>query len=249
MKPMLSLLATSAIILSAGLANAAEINVAVAANFTDAATDIAKAFEAETGDTVLLSFGSTGKLYTQIANGAPFTVFLAADQARAKKAVDEGFAVAGSEFTYAIGKLVLFSEDADLVDADGAVLKAPDGFSKIAIANPTAAPYGSAAVETMKSLGLYETLEPKIVQGDSISQTFQFVATGNAELGFVALSQVIGEDSGSKWVVPADLYSPIAQDAVLTNKGADDETSKAFLEFLKGDKAEAIIASYGYATE
>ncbi|PRX11284.1 UNVERIFIED_ORG: molybdate transport system substrate-binding protein [Martelella mediterranea] len=249
MKPVYALLAAALAVLPAGFAGAAETNVAVAANFTNAAKDIAAAFTEETGDTVLLSFGSTGKLYAQIANGAPFSVFLAADQARAKKAVDEGFAVEGSEFTYAIGKLVLFSEDADLVDDNGAVLNAPDSFSKLAIANPAAAPYGAAAVETMTSLDVYDALQPKLVQGDSISQTFQFVATGNAELGFVALSQVIGGDSGSQWVVPAELYEPIRQDGVLTNAGADDDVAKAFLDFLKGDKATAIIEGYGYAVE
>nr|WP_272213641.1 molybdate ABC transporter substrate-binding protein [Marinicella sp. W31]MDC2879603.1 molybdate ABC transporter substrate-binding protein [Marinicella sp. W31] len=249
MKLILSLIAAAAVILPTGFANAKKINVAVAANFTDAAKDIAAAFEVETGDTVLLSFGSTGKLYAQIANGAPFSVFLAADQARVTKAVDEGYAVKGSEFTYAVGKLVLFSENADLVDDKGAVLKRPDDFSRVAIANPASAPYGAAALETMQALGVYDMLDARLVQGDSISQTYQFVATGNAELGFVALSQVIGSDHGSQWVVPDDLYRPIRQDAVLTEAGADNDTAKAFLDFLKGDKSEAIIESYGYAVE
>ncbi|WP_181409896.1 molybdate ABC transporter substrate-binding protein [Martelella alba] len=248
MKKTFALLAAVAALLPAG-AFAGEINVAVAANFTEAAKDIAAAFNQETGNDAVLSFGSTGKLYTQIANGAPFTVFLAADQARPEKAVTEDLAVEGSEFTYAIGKLVLYSSDAGLVDDEGAVLKSEDGFDKIAIANPDAAPYGAAAVETMKALGLYDTLTPKIVQGDSISQTYQFVTTGNAELGFVALSQVIDTEGGSQWVVPADLYTPIKQDAVLLKTGADDETSKAFMDFLKSDTAHKIIESYGYAVE
>jgi len=249
MKTILSRLAVAAIILMPGFASAAEINVAVAANFTDAAKDIAAAFEAETDNTVVLSFGSTGKLFAQIANGAPFDVFLAADQARAKKAVEDGYAVEGSAFTYAIGKLVLFSENKSLVDDSGEVLTKPDSFSRLAIANPASAPYGAAAVETLKALGVYGVTEEKLVQGDSISQTFQFVATGNAELGFVALSQVIGSDHGSKWLVPAALYTPIRQDAVLTNEGADDETAKAFIDFMKGDTARTIIESYGYAVE
>ncbi|WP_176085679.1 molybdate ABC transporter substrate-binding protein [Martelella sp. HB161492] len=248
MKNTFALLAAVAAFVPAS-AFAGQINVAVAANFTEAAKDIAAAFNQQTGDDAVLSFGSTGKLYTQIANGAPFTVFLAADQERPEKAVTEGLAVEGSEFTYAIGKLVLYSSDAGLVDDDGAVLKSEDGFDKIAIANPDAAPYGAAAVETMKALGLYDTLTPKIVQGDSISQTYQFVTTGNAELGFVALSQVIDTEGGSQWVVPADLYTPIKQDAVLLKTGADDETSKAFMDFLKSDTAHKIIESYGYAVE
>ena len=166
-----------------------------------------------------------------------------------KRQWNDGYAVQGSEFTYAIGKLVLFSEDAGLIGSDGKVLKEPERFSKLAIANPVSAPYGAAAVETMQALGVYNMMEAKLVQGDSIAQTYQFVATGNAELGFVALSQVIGHEGGSEWLVPAGLYTPIRQDAVLTNVGADDDTAKAFFAFLRGDKAKAIIESYGYAVE
>ena len=227
-------------------ARAAETNVAVAANFTAAAKDIASAFKAETGHEAVLSFGSTGKLYTQIANGAPFQVFLAADTKRPAKALAEGLGVAGTSFTYATGKIVLYSVDAALVDGDGKVLGTPDKFEKLAIANPKTAPYGAAAVEAMTKLGVYDSVKAKIVQGDSIAQTHQFVATGNAQLGFVALSQVVADDKGSKWVVPADLYAPIAQDAVLLKTGADSEAAKAFLAFLKGDTAHAIIEKYGY---
>ena len=230
-------------------AAAAETNVAVAANFTAAAKEIATAFEAETGHTATLSFGSTGKIYTQIANGAPFTVFLAADQARPEKAEAEGLAVAGSRFTYASGKIVLYSVDAALVDGEGAVLKTPDRFERLAIANPKTAPYGAAAVQAMEAMQVPQATLDKIVQGDSISQTHQFVATGNAQLGFVALSQVIGTQEGSRWIVPADLYTPIHQDAVLLKIGKDDEAAKAFITFLKGDAARVIIESYGYGVE
>jgi molybdate transport system substrate-binding protein len=230
-------------------ARAAEVNVAVAANFTQAAKDIAEAFHASTGDDAVLSFGSTGKLYTQIANGAPFKVFLAADQERPAKAETDGLAVAGSRFTYATGKIVLYSTDASVAVADGAALKTPDAVTKIAIANPKTAPYGTAAVEAMKALGVYDGLETKLVQGDSIAQTFQFVESGNAAMGFVALSQVIGTSAGAQWVVPQTLYTPIRQDAVLLKTGEADDTAKAFVAFLKSDKARQIIAHYGYGID
>ena len=221
-------------------------NVAVAANFTDAAKDIAAAFKKKTGDEAVLSFGSTGQLYTQITQAAPFEVFLAADAERPKKAIDEGFAVPGSQFTYAIGKLVLWSKDPNLVQGEETLKTGK--FEKIAIANPTAAPYGAAAVQAMKAQGVYERLKPKIVEGSNIAQTYQFVATGNAELGFVALSQVVKTKEGSRWVVPADLYEPIKQDAVLLKKGADSKAAEGFLAFLKGPEAAKIMESYGYGT-
>lgn len=227
-------------------AHAAETNVAVAANFTAAAKEIASAFHDATGHDAILSFGSSGKLYTQMANGAPFQVFLSADAERPEKAEKDGLAVEGTRFTYAVGKIVLVSTDPKLVDDKGEVLKKPGSFTKLAIANPETAPYGAAAIEAMKALGVYDAIAPKIVQGDSIAQTYQFVVTGNAQLGFAALSQIVGEDSYSKWVVPSDLYTPIKQDAVLLKTGADSEAAKAFIEFLKGDKAKAIIEKYGY---
>jgi molybdate transport system substrate-binding protein len=241
------LLVSSGVGLAFGVAlsaEAAQTNVAVAANFTDAAQEIAKAFKEKTGHEAVFSFGSTGQLYTQITQEAPFEAFLAADDERPAKAIEEGFAVAGSQFTYAIGKLVLWSNDPDLVDG-GATLKNGD-FTKIAIANPEAAPYGAAAVQTMKALGVYDQLTPKIVQGNNISQTFQFVQTGNAELGFVALAQVIDDNEGSRWEVADDLYDPIKQDAVLLAKGVHSEAAKAFLEFLQSPEAEAIITRFGY---
>nr|WP_319388551.1 molybdate ABC transporter substrate-binding protein [uncultured Cohaesibacter sp.] len=230
-------------------AQAAETKVAVAANFTAAAKEIATAFEAETGHTAVLSFGSTGKIYTQIANGAPFSLFLAADQARPIKAEKEGLAVADTRFTYAQGKIVLYSTDPALVDSEGAVLQSPDKFDKLAIANPKTAPYGAAAMETLTNLKVPSAVMDALVQGDSISQTHQFVASGNAQLGFVALSQVVDSKEGSQWVVPSDLYTPIKQDVVLLKTGADDEAAKAFLAFLKGDKAKAIILKFGYGVE
>jgi molybdate transport system substrate-binding protein len=226
--------------------SAAEINVAVAANFTEAAKEISAAFEKKTGDKVLLSFGSSGQFYTQITQDAPFQVFLSADQERPEKAVVEGFAVPDSRFTYAVGKLALWSRDAKRVT--GADTLKQGAFSKIAIANPAAAPYGAAAIETMKVLNVYDALQPKIVQGNNIAQTFQFIDTGNAELGFVALSQVIERSEGSRWLVAGNLYAPIKQDAVLLKKGASNEAAKAFMSFLKGPEAAAIEAKFGYGT-
>ncbi|AJQ93069.1 molybdate ABC transporter substrate-binding protein [Gynuella sunshinyii] len=228
---------------------AAETKVAVAANFTETAKEIAAAFSRETGHVSVLSFGSTGKLYAQIANGAPFEVFLAADDARPAKAEEAGLAVKGSRFTYAKGKIVLYSTDTSLIDADGKVLGQPEKFNKLAIANPKTAPYGAAAVATMNAMGVYDLISGKLVQGDSIAQTYQFVATKNAELGFVALSQVVDQDGGSRWIVPENLYHPIRQDAVLLSNAADSEAAKAFMQFLKSDIARNIIESYGYGLE
>jgi molybdate transport system substrate-binding protein len=228
----------------AAQASAEEVNVAVAANFTDAAKEIGKAFKAKTGDDAVFSFGASGQLYTQISQGAPFQVFLSADSSRPKKAVEEGFGVSGTNFTYAIGKLVLWSKKPGVVTGAD-TLKNP-GINKVAICDPKAAPYGQAAIETMQSLKVYDTLQPKLVQGANITQAFQFVDTGNAEIGFVALSQVIGKNEGSQWMVPQDLYKPIKQDAVLLKKGADSAGAKAFVDFLKSPEAVAIIKKYGY---
>lgn len=235
------------LVLAAGPVEAGQTQVAVAANFTEPAKEIAALFKAKTGDEALLSFGASGNFYTQISQGAPFQVFLSADADRPKAAVDGGFAVADSRFTYAIGKLVLWSKSLDLTQGE-ATLKA-NSFTKLSIANPKSAPYGAAAVEAMKALGVYDAIEPKIVQGASIAQAFQFVDTGNAELGFVALSQLFGVTAGSRWLPPQSLYSPIRQDAVLLKTGADDEASKAFIAFLKGPEARAVIERYGYSLE
>lgn len=230
--------------ITSSAAQAADVKVAVAANFTDPAKEIATLFGKSTSHKLVLSFGSTGQFFAQITQGAPFEVLLSADKATPAKAVAQGHAVKGTEFTYAVGKLVLYGKSLDLA-AGAAVLK--DGkFAKIAIANPATAPYGAAAVETMKSLGVHARLEPRIVQGNNIAQTFQFIETGNAEIGFVALSQVISAKNGSRWLVPANLYAPIAQDAVLLKVGTASDAAKAFLSFLKGPQARAVIEKYGY---
>jgi molybdate transport system substrate-binding protein len=223
---------------------AADASVAVAANFTDAAKEIGAAFQKATGHKAVFSFGSTGQLFTQITQEAPFEVFLAADRQRPEKAAAEGLAVPGTSFTYATGRIVLFSKDRGLVAGEQTLR---DGrFTRLAIANPATAPYGAAAIEAMKALGVYETLSAKLVQGNNISQAYQFVETGNAELGFVAMSQIAGSDEGSRWIVPASLYTIISQDAVLLKKGADNEAARAFVAFLKGHEARAIKEKYGY---
>ena len=226
---------------------AAQTNVAVAANFTEPAKEIAAAFKQKTGHDAVLSFGASGQFYTQITQGAPFQVLLSADDARPKKLIDDGLAMPGSRFTYAIGKLVLWSKTPGLVTGE-ATLKAAT-FAKLSICNPAAAPYGAAAVETMKSLKVLEQLQPKLVEGATITQAYQFVETGNADLGFVALSQLTGPTSGSRWVVPQELYSPIRQDAVLLASGASNEAAAGFIAFLKTSETRAIIEKYGYVLD
>jgi len=226
---------------------AAQTNVAVAANFTEAAKEIAAAFKAKTGHEAVLSFGATGQFYTQITQGAPFQILLSADDARPKKLVDDGLAVSGSNFTYAIGKLVLWSKTPGLVKGEE-TLKAAS-FAKLSIVSPIAAPYGAAAVETMQSLKIYDTLKPKLVEGATITQAFQFVETGNAELGFVALSQLTGPETGSRWLVPQELYSPIRQDAVLLKSGASNEAATGFIAFLRSPEMRVIIEKYGYVLD
>jgi molybdate transport system substrate-binding protein len=228
-------------------AEAGQINVAIAANFTEPAKQIAVLFNQKTGNVAILSFGASGNFFTQITHDAPFQVFLSADAERPKAAVAGGYAVSGTVFTYAIGKLVLWSKVIDVTNGEAA-LKAGQ-FSKLSIANPAAAPYGAAAIETMKALGVYDALKSKLVQGNSIAQAFQFVDTRNAELGFVALSELYGITDGTRWLVPQNLYAPIRQDAVLLNKGANSEAAKAFLEFLKGLEARAVIEKFGYGLD
>ena len=225
-------------------ARAGEVRAAVAANFSEPAAEIARRFEAVTGHRVTLSFGSTGQFYAQIVQGAPFDVLLSADAATPAKAIEQGHAVAGSAFTYAIGRLVLYSRTAG-VTASEATLRAGT-FQRLAIANPATAPYGAAAMETLRALGLADSLAPKIVQGSSIAQAFQFTDTGNAELGFVALSQVIRTSPGSRWLVPDALHAPLRQDAVLLKAGAGS-AAREFLEFLKAPETKAAIESWGYA--
>ncbi len=227
---------------------AEEAVIAVAANFSAPMQQIASLFQKDTGHTMKLSFGATGAIYAQIKNGAPFDVFLSADQSTAQKLALEGLAVPNSRFTYATGQLALWSKQKDLVDGKGQILKS-NSIQRIAVANPKLAPYGAAALETITNLGLVNELQPKLVQGDNISQTYQFVFTQNAQVGFVALSQIYANDaisSGSAWIVPSHLYKPIAQDAILLRKGSDNAAAKALLLYLKGDKARQIIKSYGY---
>jgi len=230
------------------LAQADEVQVAVAANFTGPMQVIAPLFERDTGHKAIPSFGATGKFYAQVVNGAPFEVLLAADDETPARMVREGHAVAGTPFTYAIGTLVLWSAKADFVDDKGEILK-KGGFRHLAIANPKTAPYGAAALQAMGKLGVADNLKPLFVQGENIAQTQQFVATGAAELGFIAYSQVIKNGrigSGSGWIVPAKLYDPIRQDAVILARGRDKPAALALLNYLKGDKAKAIIRSFGY---
>jgi len=238
-------IACAILALRGGAAIAGETPVAVAANFTEPAKEIALAFKAATGHTATLTFGSSGQFYAQMARGAPFEVFLSADADRPKKAEQDGLGVTGTRFTYAIGRLALYSKTPGLVDANGAVLKA-GAFQKLAIADPVAAPYGVAAVATMRRMGVYSTLKPKIVMGTSITQAYQFVDTGAAEVGFVALSQVINLAGGSRWLVPASYHAPIDQQAILLYTGQNNPAAKAFLAFLKSRTAVAIIRKYGY---
>ncbi len=227
---------------------AANVSVAVAANFTAPMQKIAKAFEQETGHKALLSFGSTGNFYAQIRNGAPFHVLLAADDDTPLKIEQEGLGVPGSRFTYAISKLVLWSKQPGLVDDKGDILRSGK-FARIAIANPKLAPYGAAAIDTMAKLGLLPVLQPRFVQGENIAQTYQFIATENAPLGFVALSQVLVDGKivqGSAWIVPAGLHAPIAQDALVLSAGKDNPAATALMGFLRSDRAKVLIRSYGY---
>jgi molybdate transport system substrate-binding protein len=234
-----------AVVLAGLPARAADVQVAVAANFTEPAKEIAAAFAARTGNHALLSFGSSGQFYTQVTQGAPFEVFLSADADRPMRMEKEGLGVAGTRFTYAVGRLVLYSRMPRLVDGKGAVLSR-GGFEKVSIADPAGAPYGAAAVQTMTRMGVYDRLQPKIVKGASITQAFQFVQSGAAELGFVALSQVINETGGSRWLVPASYHAPIDQQAMLLQKGDRDPAARAFIKFLRGPEAVAIIKRFGY---
>jgi molybdate transport system substrate-binding protein len=227
---------------------AAEVPVAVAANFAAPLDKLAAAFEKASGHHLVISSGSSGKLYLQITAGAPFEVMLSADSERPLRLEKEGAAVAGTRFTYAIGRLVLWSRDPGLVDPAGAVL-AGDRFRHLAIPNPGVAPYGAAARQVLEDLDLWQKLAPRLVQGEDIGQTYQFVATGNAELGFVALSQVraAGKPQGSLWIVPAERYRPIEQQAVLLARGKDHPATRAFLDFLRSAPARTLIQEFGYS--
>lgn len=228
-------------------AQAEQARVAVAGNFIGTVEELAAAFEAGSHHRVTFSFGSTGKLYGQIAHGAPFDALLAADAERPRRAVDAGLAVAGTRFTYAEGKLALWSLEPALVE-QGERYLAQARPERLAIANPATAPYGLAAQQVMEQLGVWQRLEPRLVRGESIAQAFQFVATGNAEAGFVAVAQLRSRRdlTGSTWVVPENLYQPIAQQAVLLTRGRDNPAARAWLAFLRSPEAVAIIENSGY---
>ncbi len=222
------------------------LNVAVAANFTEPAQEIADLFKRATGTTAMLSFGSTGQLFAQIRQGAPFEVFLAADAAVPARLVSEGLGVPESVFTYAVGELALYSTTLDLTDGESVLQRGT--FERIAMANPLTAPYGRAAAETIGAMELEESLRTKIVEGNNVTQAFQFVETGNAELGFVALSQVPDRASSSVWTVPETLHSPLVQDAVLVRRGAESRAALEFIDFLKSPQATEVIRAHGYGT-
>ncbi len=224
------------------------VQVAVAANFSEPMRAIAEAFQAETGYQVTISIGSTGKHYAQIRNGAPFSIFFAADSERPRLLEAQGLGIAGTRFTYAVGRLVLWSPDPGLVDSRGNVLET-GRFTHLAIANPKVAPYGTAARQVLEARGLWHTLSGKLVRGQSVGQAYQFLVTGNAELGFLSLSQLVGPNrspSGSWWLVPENLYTPIAQQVILLR---DNPAARALLSFVKGPTGRRIISSYGYALE
>ena len=234
-------------------AKAEEVTVAVAANFTAPMQKIAQAFEQDTGHKALLAFGATGKFYAQIKNGAPFAVLLSADDETPARLEKEGVAIAGTRFTYAIGRLALWSKNPLLVDDKGQVLLSnatdKNSFKKIAIADPKLAPYGAAAIEVLGRMDALAKLTPKLVQGDSIGQAFQFVMTENAELGFVALSQISIDGritQGTAWVVPQNLYTPLKQEAVLLPLGKNNAAALALMKYMRTDRAQAIIRAYGY---
>ena len=236
------------LLFAACTAHADEVQVAVAANFTAPAKLLAAAFAKDSGHKAQLSFGGTGKFYAQIRNGAPFEVLLAADDTTPARLEAEGAAVAGSRYTYAVGRLALWSAQPGYVDDRGAVL-ARGGFKHLAIANPKLAPYGAASIEALTALKLLDAVQAKFVQGENIAQVHQFVASGNAELGFVALSQVMQDGrlaAGSAWIVPARLHQAIHQDAVLLARGRGKPAAEAWLKYLKGNTAQAIIKSFGY---
>ena len=236
----------------AGPAAAEEAVVAVAANFAEVAERLEKDFERQSGHTLTFVAGSTGKLHAQIVNGAPLDAFLSADQESPARLEKEGLAVAKSRFTYATGRLTLWSREPGRVGSDGAATLRQGKFRRLAIANPELAPYGAAAKQALEKLGLWERFKDRIVMGETIGQAHAMVASGNAELGFVALSYVLSprnETKGSRWDVPPRLHTPIRQDAVLLTRGAGNPAARGFLDFLRSGKAKAVIETYGYSIE
>lgn len=229
-------------------AQSAEARVAVASNFAAPMKRLGAAFEQDTGHRLALSFGATGQFYAQIRNGAPFDVLLAADHETPSRLAAEGRALGETQFAYAIGRLVLWSADPRLVDPGGEILRT-DRFDRLAIADPRLAPYGAAAIDVIGRLGLSAPLRPRLIEAANIAQTFQFVASGNAALGFVALSQVSENGvitKGSAWIVPAELHRPIRQDAILLNAGRQNPAARALLDYLRGDKAQPVLRAFGY---
>lgn len=228
--------------------HADEIQVAVAANFAAPMQKIALEFERDTGHKTLLAFGATGKFFAQIVNGAPFDVFLSADDETPARLAKEGHALDGSRFTYAIGRLALWSAQPDKVDGQGELLKNGD-FRHLALPNPKTAPYGAAAIEVMQKLGVLAALQAKFVQGENVAQSYHFAASGNAEIAFVALSQIWKDgriSAGSAWIVPPTMHAALRQDAVLLSRGRNKPAASALLAYLQGEKAGAIIQSFGY---
>jgi len=247
-RPLRLFLSAAALALASWSAQAAQATVAVAANFAEPLRALAAVLEKTTGHRLEIVVGATGRLYAQIANGAPFDVFLAADQATPAKAESEGLTVPGSRFLYATGQLVLWSAQAGLVDDRGQVLRR-EGWRRLAVANPRTAPYGAAALQTLEQLGLASAVAPRLVQGESIAQAYNFAHTGNAELAFVALSQVLESGrlrGGSMWVVPAKYHEPIRQDAVLLKRGAGNEAARALMALMQSPAGKDLIRSFGY---
>jgi molybdate transport system substrate-binding protein len=230
-------------------ATAEEVRVAVAANFLATLNEIVKNFEKDTGHTVVVSSGSSGKLYAQIKNGAPFEIFFSADTNRPRTLEEEGLAVQGSRFIYSVGRLTLWSPDPDLVKENGETVLTNSKFDHLAIANPVTAPYGASAKKALEKMNLWDRVKDKLVQGENIGQTFQFVYSQNAQLGFVALAQVMDpkiSGSGSRWDVPPAFHDPLEQEVVLLVTGQNNSAAKEFLEYVQGEKSRAIIEQFGY---
>lgn len=223
---------------------AGEVSVAVAANFTDAAKEIGQAFEKKTGNKVAYSFGASGQFYNQISNGAPFDVFLSADKEKPQKLEKDGLATPNTRFDYAYGRLALYSADNKKINGPAVLYKGD--YNKIAIANPSIAPYGVAAVQALAKMKVYQQAKPKIVFGNSISQAYVFTQTGAADIGMVALSEIYKKTDGSRWVVPNNYYSPIMQDAILLKRAQNNKAAIDYINFLKSSAAKNIIKSYGY---
>ena len=234
--------------LAAHGARAEEVQVAVAANFSSTMKVLSQVFEQQSGHQVRIITGATGKFYAQIKNGAPFQVLLAADAQTPLLLEQEGFAVPGSRFTYAVGRLVLWSKQPDFVDAQGDALRSAR-FKRLAIADPRLAPYGAASVQVLERMGLFAQVKDQLVQGDSVAQAYQFVASGNAELGFIASSQLVANGqpmAGSSWLVPESLHSPLRQDAVLLKSGQANPAASALMAFLQSPRARAVMREHGY---